>query len=104
MKKQPLKLPLTNAYALSVLNPETFERPEDQDIAEVLPGDFVKICYHEEDQTGERFWCEVASIDPKAKKLIGLVANELVCYDIAIGTPIEIEFKEIYDILQKQNA
>jgi hypothetical protein len=98
-----LQLELTNAYAMSILHPDTFEYPDEQSIAMIAPDDFVKICYEEDENMAERFWCKVVKVDHSKKIIIAAVANELINYDIPLDTLLRIQFKNIYDIISQEN-
>lgn len=98
---KPLKLELVNALQKAIENPKTFEVPTLTELRQLKPGDHVKICVEQDGKGGERFWCKIRSIDPKAKTIIGEVDNILVVYDFELGTPIEINFDEVYDLITK---
>jgi len=98
-----LELPLSNAIEKALLFPETFQCPPAEDINKIEKGDFVKVCLTDEDgSNGERFWCQVTSIDKKNKTIYAEINNHLVCWDYAVGTKLKIDYSQIYDIMENK--
>jgi hypothetical protein len=85
-----------NAQQMAKDYPDTFEAPPYEDFADLVPGDYVKICSDD-----ERFWCEIVDIDHTTGTITGSVANNLINHDWPVGKMLYIKFDNIYSILKK---
>ena len=95
-----INIELVNAQKMQLLHRETFQAPSYKDLNKIKPGNFVKVCIEGDDENpGERFWCEVKSIDRLERTIVGAVNNHLVFFDIPLDTLMMISFDEVYDIM-----
>ena len=86
---------LEDAHAMSVLHRQ-FEIPNNEEIANIKLGDFVKVC-----ASSERFWVKVEFIDLNNRTIYGVVDNELVNteeHGLKLGDSIEVKTENIYSI------
>ena len=94
-------LPFVNAVEMHKQHPDTFEIPSKNDLLALKKGDFVKVCLQDDNRNGERFWCQVTSIDKAQRKIIASVDNELVFYpEIELGLEVKFDFNNVYAIYQ----
>ena len=103
--KKAIKIELVSAVKMSILHPETFQAPTFEDLNQIKPGYFVKVCIDGDEETetpGERFWCEVKSVNRLERTIVGAVNNHLIYFDYPVDTLLEIDFDEVYDILEPQ--
>lgn len=99
---KPLRLELVDAQEKALEFPDTFEAPRMKEVSQLKAGDYVKVCLHEEGETGERFWCKIKSINQKNKMITGEIDNILVIYDYPLGTKLSIKFSEVFTFLYNQ--
>jgi hypothetical protein len=90
---------LINARELAIKYPSTFNAPCEDCLNDIQEGDYVKICPGE-----ERFWCNVVSIDRDKRNITASVANNLVIYDLPVGTLVDIDYDNVYDILKHEDV
>lgn len=64
MASYPLMRGLTDAQAMHVAHPDTFEVPSDHDLATLKPGSMIKVCQNR-GQFSERIWVEVKGASGK---------------------------------------
>lgn len=70
---------LTDAARQNHLHPDTFEIPDENEMAAIVPGCFVKVAASVDiapKVSGERFWVEVTSLEDGI--VVGKVANNLL--------------------------
>lgn len=95
---------IVNAVKRAEENPDTFYIPSQAERDNVQPGDFVKICIQDADMPGERFWCKVISSDISfgdiTQNYAVEVDNDLVVYDIPLGSELFVNSCHIMDILK----
>jgi hypothetical protein len=75
--------------------PDTFTVPSPERLDALRPGDYVKVCRHE-----ERFWVRLHGVDSPV--LIGTVANDLEepgNTDLSYGSLLYCERRHIYAIM-----
>lgn len=89
---------LIDAVARHAANPDTFDIPSSEEIADIKVDDYVKIGM-EKRGGGERFWVIVKEI--KDDHFVGAVNNDLIYVDLELDAPIEFEAKNVLDILKK---
>ena len=100
-----LKIELVNAQRMQWLHAETFSAPGYKELNKIKPGYFVKVCIdgdEESEAPGERFWCEVKSVNRLERTIVGAVNNHLIYFDYPVDTLLVIDFDEVYDILEPQ--
>lgn len=100
MRAIKVKFPFVDAQVMRLLHPETFSAPTIPELEELKIGDFVKVC--PDCDMSERFWVTVIKIE--GEKVIGKVANYLVCTDmhgLFRDDVIKFEKKNIYAIDSK---
>ncbi|WP_435018410.1 hypothetical protein TA3x_000384 [Tundrisphaera sp. TA3] len=81
-------------------HPDTFHVPSDAELAQIAPGDSVKVC-----DGVERFWIIVTKATEGG--LTGMVDNDLVCTDehgLSDGDTISFDRENVYDILKAEVA
>ena len=98
---KPLRLQLVDAQAQALKHPDTFEAPSLKEISQLGADDFVKVCIHEEGETGERFWCKIKSINHTTKTITGEIDNILVIYNYPLGTVLSIKFSEVFSFINR---
>lgn len=90
-----IKMPnLVDAWAMSVVHGKTFEIPDNNAIAELQPGNLIKV-----NASGERFWCKIIKISDGG--FIGQVDNDLIStesHGLKLGDLIFIRPNNIYGI------
>lgn len=89
------KRKLTDAQAMQVLYPETFEAPTVEQLMKVKVGTSVKVCIADL----ERPWVTVTEIT--GDKIRGILDNELVFtgqHGLRLGDYITFEKRHIYQI------
>lgn len=92
------KCSYTNAQLMHKKHPETFDVPEDFELAKITTGMFVKVCVG-----GERFW--VCVIEKYGDQIRGAIDNKLLCYSkhgLKLGDVIKFKTSNVYAILQPQ--
>ena len=82
-----------DAQALHQLHPDTFEAPTPEDLQDLKPGDFVKVC-----ALRERFWAEVIAVETGV--ITARVDNNLIMNELSYNDTIRIKPENIYDILK----
>lgn len=87
-----------NAQEMSQKHPDTFHVPCEKALQNINLGDYVKV-----NPGGERFWCEVISIDKEQRTIKATVANNLIDYDWEPGDELEFKFENVHDILTKDD-
>jgi len=97
-KKQVMNLELISARDMAIKYPSTFNAPCNDCLNDIHEGDYVKICPGE-----ERFWCNVIKVDKDNRSITASVSNRLIHYDLPVGTVLEIDFDNVYDILKPED-
>jgi hypothetical protein len=82
---------LVNAAQIQIEHPDTFQRPEPEELAAVCPGNVVKV-----GDGGERFWVVVKT--RVGKIFTGTVNNMLLFSRLKFGSPIKFHTDNIFDI------
>ncbi len=83
-----------DAQELKKQYPETFYAPSSEDLKQIKPGDFVKICAYQ-----ERFWAEVISVNDDA--ITARVDNVLLMWHLKYNDIITFKTYNVYAILPK---
>jgi hypothetical protein len=86
---------LADAFALHEQHGASFALPDPDRLAALEPGDFVKVCRHD-----ERFWIEITKV--REDVLHGTVANRLGMpgnEDLPVGAVITARWKNVYDTI-----
>lgn len=86
---------LIDAQEMAHKYPNTFEAPSAQELANIMPGDFIKICVEP-----ERFWVKITAINPGL--LTGVISNDLVYtnrHGLDCDQIISVEPRHVYAIM-----
>lgn len=89
-----------NAFELNKKYPNTFELFDKKFFEKLSKNDNVKVIRNK-----ERFWISIEKINFENNTIEGLISNDLVLpqnNDIKFGDKVEIDFKNIIDILFKK--
>lgn len=91
---------LIDGVARAAQYPETFFVPPPEEIAQLQPGDLIKVGLESPDGTGERFWLQVISITGtgQAAAIVGTIQNLLVNYSFGLGDIIAVQPRHVLDI------
>jgi hypothetical protein len=89
-------------------HPDTWEAVSQADLADLSVGDYVKVGLEGYNETlstdialgGERFWVEITNINTRT--ITGTVQNELISYDLPVGTLIKFQRKHVIEVLTKE--
>lgn len=76
-------------------HPDTFEVPDDEEKAEIRPGDHVKLMWSVERLPGERMWVLVT--ERKGDRLVGTLDNWPVCVYKNYGEKVSFHIDDIID-------
>ena len=90
----------TDASMMARKHPDTFERPGEDELEALHPGDFVKVC-----TADERFWVKLTNV--AGENLEGVVDNDLICTDdhgLKLGDVVLIEVDHVYSVLTAETA
>lgn len=95
----------TNAQEMSLENPDTFDAPTAEEIANLTVGSFVKVCINnvdpEPDQFGaERLWTEITEID--GDEITATLDSFPVVVDLESGDTINFKTHHIYDVFDEE--
>jgi len=84
--------------------PETFAPTTGDDLADIKPGDCVKVCVTAFDgqPAGERFWVEVTEV--VGGRVMGKVSNHLTHVPLPVGAVIEFGKGNIFEVYQEPAA
>lgn len=85
-----------DAHALSILYPDTFEAPSNEELQAIKVGDIVKVSTGE-----ERFWVIVEQVHKSARTLMGKVDNDLLfthSHGLQLGDEVVFGFQNVYDL------
>lgn len=86
------KIEFEDAQRLARKYPDSFYAPTQDELNEIKPGDFIKVC-----ASKERFWIEVSSVENE--RIEGKVANDLLMDELRFDDTICVELRHVYDIL-----
>ena len=91
--KVKTKYALTDAWEMHRLHPDTFEIPSPEEVAAIMPGNCVKLCFNSTlDSGAERMWVEVTGPG------VGTLANPPCGIKIKFGDIVHFEPRHIYAI------
>ena len=91
-----MSITLTNALAMHLAHPDTFDVPEVDVLAELVPGDFVKLGFRgEEGEGGERMWVKLTA--RSGSEWTGTIANTPFWLDMAFGDEVRFGPENILD-------
>lgn len=95
---------LDNVEALNKKHPDTFEIPPDYIRDGLIPGDFVKLVFIQENpEAGERMWVEVKRVLKKGYE--GVLANRPTMIDgLEFGDVVKFEPKHVADVQPHSSA
>lgn len=84
-----MKITYASAAERAQQNPETFAPTTGDDLADLKPGDFVKICIIgvDDERHGERMWVEVTQIE--GGTIRGTLANHPHFVPLSHGATLE---------------
>lgn len=87
-----------SAVERAKLAPDTFGPTTGDELADLAPGDFVKVCIEEVDGEphGERLWVEVKGID--GGTIFGTLANNPVMVPLAHGDRVEFGKACVFEV------
>ena len=86
---------LVDAHEMKKYNPDTFDCPSYQELGDLRPGDYVKVCRY-----GERFWIKFET-EFHHGLLVGTVANQLLLElneTICLDDTVAVECRHVYAI------
>jgi hypothetical protein len=90
---------LTNALAMHLDHPDTFDVPEVDVLAELVPGDFVKLGFRDDadggDGGGERMWVKLTS--RSGSEWTGTISNTPFWLDLSFGDEVRFGPENILD-------
>lgn len=89
-------LGIVDAQEMAKQHPDTFEVPSDQELKDLKPGDFVKICVG-----NERFWVEVTEAQAHSPVIDGRVDNNLERtseHGLVYNDMIRFEKRHVYSV------
>jgi hypothetical protein len=80
-----MSITLINALAMHLDHPDTFDVPDVDVLAELVPGDFVKLGFRDDDDGGggERMWVKVTA--RSGSEWTGTIANTPFQLDLYFG-------------------
>lgn len=88
---------LVDARKMAEAHPRTFKAPSDDELANIGPGDHIKVCFeHHQGGTGERIWVRV--IGTLSGQWICRLANKPVFTGIDCDTNYLVSPWHVYDI------
>ncbi len=85
-----------DAHALSILYPDTFEAPTNEELQAIKVGDIIKVSTGE-----ERFWVIVEQVHQPSRTIIGKVDNDLLFtgeHGLSYADEVVFGFQNVYDI------
>lgn len=80
-------------------NNDTFEAPDLSELNELEVGNTIKVCADGEEVSGERFWCEILSID--GENIEARVDNDLIhaeAFGFTLDDTINFNKNNVYNI------
>lgn len=86
------KIEFEDAQHLAKKYRDTFFAPTQEELNDIKPGDFIKVC-----ASKERFWIEVISVENE--RIEGKAANDLLMDELRFNDTICVELRHVYDIL-----
>ena len=84
----------TDAQVMASMHPNSFKAPEEEELAQIVPGNLVKVCVQ---PPGERFWTKVYKV--KGKHIFAKVHHHLVLLDWPPGKNIRFHRNHVYDTI-----